>query len=85
MKHQTSIRVSKRLYFYFRELQLFQKITINNRSLHLRKLQSAKLFPTSQKITISKQPFKAKTIRKRKGKPKKEKREEERYSIRNGT
>ena len=54
MKYQTSIRVSKRLYFYFRELQLFQKITISkivlyilenynqqNRSLHLRKLQSA--------------------------------------------
>ena len=29
MKHQTSIRVSKRLHFYFRELQLSQKITIS--------------------------------------------------------
>ena len=52
---------------------LFQRIIVilenynqQNRSLYSRKLQSAKLFSTSQKITISKQPFKAKTTRKRK-------------------
>ena len=54
MKHQTSIFVSKRLYFYFKELQLFQKIIISktvlcisenynkkNLSLHFRKLLPA--------------------------------------------
>ena len=79
MKHQTSIRVSKRLYFYFRELQLSQKITISKTvlyisenynqlhcSLHIRKLQSAKLFSTSHKITISKQLFKEKNHKKEK-------------------
>ena len=40
MKHQISKRVSKILYFYFRD--------------YSRKLQSAKSFSTSQKITISK-------------------------------
>ena len=35
MKHHTSIRVSKRLYFYFRELQLFQKVTINKTALYI--------------------------------------------------
>ena len=71
MKHQTSIRVSKRLHFYFRELQLSQKITISKTILYISENYN--------------QPFKAKTIRKKKWKPKKEKREEERYSIRNGT
>ena len=56
-----------------------------NFSLHLKKLQSVKLLSTSQKITINKQPLKAKTIRKRKGKPKKEKRGEERHNIKSGT
>ena len=73
-------------------LLLFQRITVIsknynqiNRSLHLRKLQLAKPFSTSQKIPIGKQPLKAKTTRKRKGKPEKEKKGEERYNIRNGT
>ena len=35
MKHQTSIRVSKRLYLYFRELQLFQKVTISKTALYI--------------------------------------------------
>ena len=76
----------------------FQKIVLffpENYS-YSRKLQSAKSFSTSQKITISKivlyisenynqqQPRKAKTIRKRKWKPEEEERGEERYRIRNG-
>ena len=65
MKHQTSKHVSKILYFYFRELQLFQKVTMS-------------------KTALCKQSLKAKTTRKRKEKPGKEKRWEERYSIRNG-
>ena len=75
-KLQTSTHTSKRLYFYFK---------------YLRKLQSAKSFSTSQKITINKAflyipedhdrptPVKAKTIRKEKEKMKekeKEKRDE---------
>ena len=71
MKHHTSICVSKKLHFYFRELQLSQKITISKTILYISENYN--------------QPFKAKTIRKKKWKPKKEKRGEERYSIRNGT
>ena len=52
---------------------LFKRITVipenynqQNRSLHLTKLQSAKSFSTSKKITTSKQPFKAKNHKKEK-------------------
>ena len=71
---------------------LFQRIAFilenynqQNRSLYLKKLQSAKPLPTSQKITTRKQPFMAKTTRKRKGKLEKEKIGEKRYSIRSDT
>ena len=64
MKHYTSIRVSKRLHSYFRDLQLFQKITISKIIFYI--------------LENYNQPFKAKTIRTKKGKPKKEKRGEER-------
>ena len=86
MKHQTSISISKKLYFYFRELQLLQKITISktvlyisenynqqNRSLHLRKLQSAKPFSTSQKIRTSNNHSKKKPQEREKGSRKKRK------------
>ena len=42
MKHQTSIRVSKRLHFYFRELQLFQKVTISKTALYISKITISK-------------------------------------------
>ena len=53
--------ISKRLYFYFKELQLFQKITIKKTVLYILENYNQQ------------QPLKAKTTRKRKGKPKKEK------------
>ena len=37
MKHKTSIRVFKGLYFYFKELQLFHKITISKTVLYISK------------------------------------------------
>ena len=71
MKHYTSIPVSKRLHFYFRDLQLFQKITISIIILCI--------------LENYNHPFKAKTTRTKKWKPKKEKIGEKRYSIRNRT
>ena len=86
--HETSDK-----YKYFQKIVLlFQRITVipenynqQNYSLHLRKLQSAKTVLYILENYNQQQPLKAKTTRKRKGKPKKEKIWEERYSIRKGT
>ena len=75
MKHQTSIRVSKRLHFYFRELQLSQKITISRTVLYISENYN-------QQTGIQ---GKSRKKEKREAKKKKKKRGEERYSIRNGT
>ena len=86
--HETSDKYKcfqKIILLFYRIIVISENYNQQNRSLHLRKLQLAKSFSTTQKIIISKQSFKAKTTRKRKGKPEKEKRGEERYSIKKGT
>ena len=57
MKHQKSIRVSKDYTFITVTPENYNQ---QNRSLHLKRLQSAKPLSTPQKITISKQPSKKK-------------------------
>ena len=73
--NKTSIRVSKRLYFYFKELQLFKKITISKTVLYISEKYNQRTTKSRQK------PHE----RKRKMKPEKEKIGEERNSMRNET
>ena len=74
MKHQTSIRVSKRLYLYFRELQLFQKVTISKTALYILENYNQQIATQGKNHQKEKKEVE-----------KKKKRGKERHNIRSGT
>ena len=75
--HETS---DKYIYVFLKDCTF-----ISENYSYSRKLQSVKPFSKSQKITTSNSHSRKKNTRKRKGKSEKEKRGDERYSIRNRT